>query len=263
MPDPVIWSAPPQNLDLPESELHIWRANLNLEPEVLSRLGSILDKNEKARAARFHFARDRDHFTACRGILRELLGGYLGSSPASLEFSYGEFGKPVHVPRDSRPSIGFNISHSSGLAVLAFAGNCEIGIDLEPISPEFAGEEIAKRYFSAREVAELIALPAELRPEGFSLCWTRKEAYVKARGLGLQIPLDSFSVSLTPNQPELLQSEDSQRWRLRSFKPAPDFVAAIVHEGVHEGAQERQELHPRYWDWGVPARKPSSPALRR
>jgi 4'-phosphopantetheinyl transferase len=255
MPDPVIWSAPPQKLDLPECELHIWRANLDLEPEVLDRISSTLDNDEKARAARFHFARDRDHFTACRGILRELLGEYLGSSPASIEFSYGEFGKPAHRPRDSRPCIGFNVSHSSGLAVLAFARNCEIGIDLEPISPEFAGVEIAKRYFSARELAEMIALPAELRPEGFSLCWTRKEAYVKARGLGLQIPLDSFSVSLTPNRPVLLQSVDSQRWSLRSFKPAPDFVAALVHEGVHErlhkGLQEGQELHPRYWDWSA------------
>jgi 4'-phosphopantetheinyl transferase len=243
MPDPVIWSAPPGKLQLPETELHIWRANLDLEPGVLHRLAIALDNDEKARAARFHFARDRDHFTACRGILRELLGGYLGSSPASIEFAYGEFGKPAHRPRDSRPRIRFNISHSSGLAVLAFARNREIGIDLEPIRPEFAGEEIAKRYFSARELAELIALPAELRPEGFSLCWTRKEAYVKARGVGLQIPLDSFNVSLTPSQPELLQSEDAHQWRLRSFKPAPDFVAAIVHEG--------HEVHPLYWDWGV------------
>jgi 4'-phosphopantetheinyl transferase len=137
--------------------------------------------------------------------------------------------------------------------VLAFARNCEIGIDVEPISREFAGEEIAKRYFSAREVAELIALPPEMRPEGFSLCWTRKEAYVKARGLGLQIPLDSFSVSLTPNRPELLESEDAHRWRLRSFKPAPDFAAAVVHEKIHEGVHGGGDFQLRYWDWVVPA----------
>jgi 4'-phosphopantetheinyl transferase len=247
MPDPDIWSSPPKNLELPEREIHIWRANLDLEPEVLSRLASTLDNDEKARAGRFHFTRDRDNFTACRGILRELLGGYIGSSPASIEFAYGEFGKPAQHPRNSGPPIRFNLSHSSGLAVFAFARNCEIGIDLEAISPEFAGEEIAERYFSARELAELMALPAETRPEGFSLCWTRKEAYVKARGAGLQIPLDSFSVSLTPNQPERLESEDSYRWRLRSFKPAPGFVGAVVYEGVHEA----QGFHPRYWDWGV------------
>jgi len=241
MADSLIWSSPPKKLALPESELHVWRADLNLAPEVLNRLALTLDNDEKARAARFHFAGDRDHFTACRGILRELLGEYLGSSPASIEFSYGAYGKPAHRPENSRPPVQFNVSHSSGHAVLAFARNCEIGIDLEPTGREFAGEEIAKRYFSAQEVAELIALPAETRPEGFSLCWTRKEAYVKARGMGLQIPLESFSVSLTPNQPERLESEDAHRWRLRSFKPAPDFVAAVVHEG--------HDLKLRFWNW--------------
>jgi 4'-phosphopantetheinyl transferase len=262
MADPLIWSSPPKKLELPERELHIWRADLNLAPETLKRLALTLDNDEKARAARFHFARDRDHFTACRGILRELLGEYLGSSPASIEFSYGAYGKPAHRPGDSRPPIRFNVSHSSGRAVLAFARNCEIGIDLEPISPEFAGEEIAKRYFSAREVAELIALPVEMRPEGFSLCWTRKEAYVKARGLGLQIPLDSFSVSLTPNQPELLESEDSNRWSLRSFMPAPDFAAAIVHEKIHEDVHGEEDFQLRCWDWVAPVSTPSRRALQ-
>jgi len=213
-----------------------------------------LENDEKARAARFHFARDRNHFTACRGILRELLGRYLGSSPESIEFLYGAHGKPAHRPRDSSSPIRFNISHSHGLAVLAFVRGCEIGIDLESIRQEFAGEEIAERYFSARELVELRALPAELKPEGFFLCWTRKEAYVKARGLGLQVPLDSFSVSLTPRQPELLQSEDSHRWSLHSFKPASDFVAAIVQEG--------QDFHPRYWDGAAFASTPFSPAVR-
>jgi len=159
MAEPLIWSPPPKKLELPESELHIWRADLNLAPEVLNRLALTLDNDEKARAIRFHFAGDRDHFTACRGILRELLGEYLGSSPASIEFSYGAYGKPAHRPENSRPAVQFNVSHSSGHAVLAFARNCEIGIDLEPTGREFAGEEIAKRYFSAREVG--IDCPAD------------------------------------------------------------------------------------------------------
>jgi 4'-phosphopantetheinyl transferase len=261
MPEPLIWCSPLEKLELPESELHVWRADLTLASKVLDRLALTLDNDEKARAARFHFARDRDHFTVCRGILRELLGEYLGSSPASIEFTYGVYGKPAHRPGDSRPPIRFNVSHSCGHAVLAFARNCEIGIDLEPISPEFAGEEIAKRYFSAREVEELLLLPAEMRPEGFSLCWTRKEAYVKARGLGLQIPLDSFSVSLTPNRPERLESADSQRWRLRSFTPAPNFAAAVVHEKVSEGVQGRDNFQLRYWDWVVPVSTPLPRAL--
>src|ERR1039458_5017746 len=243
MPDHVIWSTSPKALSLPEGEIHVWRAHLDLGPKVLDRLMITLDIAEQSRAARFHFPRDRNYFVACRGILRKLLGDYLGSSPASIEFFYGAGGKPAHRPEDSRPPIRFNLSHSDGLAVLAFARSREIGIDLELIRPEFAGEEIAERYFSARELAELRALPATIRPEGFSVCWTRKEAYVKARGLGLQIPLDSFSVSLTPGQPEILQSADSDRWNLRSFVPAPNFVAAIVEEG--------RDLQPRYWDWSA------------
>jgi 4'-phosphopantetheinyl transferase len=230
-------------LELPEGEIHIWRADLDVGQETLNRLMVTLDTAEQSRAARFHFPRDRNYFIACRGILRELLGKYLGGSPAAVEFFYRAYGKPAHRPEDSRPPIRFNISHSGGIALLAFAHSREIGIDLEPIRPEFSGEEIAERYFSARELAELRALPPALRPEGFSHCWTRKEAYVKALGLGLQVALDSFSVSLTPGQPEVLQSEDSHRWSLHSFEPAPNFVAAIVEEG--------RDWNPRFWNWSI------------
>ena len=245
MPDPVIWSTPPKQLQLPEGEIHIWRARLNVAAEVLDRLGSTLAHDEKARAQRFRFSRDRDHFIACRGILRELLGGYLRVSPVAIEFSYAAYGKPAYCSRDSTSPIRFNLSHSGDQAVLAFCRNSEIGIDLESIQTEFGGEEIAARYFSAPELAELRALPEAVKPEGFFLCWTRKEAYLKARGLGLQLPLDSFSVSLTPGRPESLQSEDSDRWNLHSFRSAPDFVAAVVYERVQEG----REFHLRYWDW--------------
>ena len=187
--------------------------------------------DEKSRAARFRFARDRNHFIAARGILRELLGGYLHRSPAELEFDYGPSGKPALRTEGPSSPVRFNLSHSHGLAVYAFALGREVGIDLEPIRPDFAADDIAGRYFSTRELNELRALPPELRPEGFFLCWTRKEAYVKARGEGLQIPLDSFSVSLTPGEPEVLESADSSRWSLRSFEPAPRYVAAVVGEG--------------------------------
>src|SRR5438270_913963 len=126
-------------------------------------------------------------------------------------------------------------------ALLAFACGREVGIDLEPVPEVFPGEEIAARYFSVREIAELRALPPAERSDGFSVCWTRKEAYAKARGLGLQIKLDSFSVSLTPGQPETLQSEDFGFWTIRSFRPMPNFVAAVAMEGL--------ECTLRYWDW--------------
>jgi 4'-phosphopantetheinyl transferase len=107
----------------------------------------------------------------------------------------------------------------------------ELGIDTEKIRPEFAGEGIAERYFSAKEQRELAEVPKELRDRAFFLCWTRKEAYIKAHGDGLQIPLDSFDVSLKPGEAEMLRSADRDRWSIRSFAPAPEFVAAIIVEG--------------------------------
>jgi 4'-phosphopantetheinyl transferase len=107
----------------------------------------------------------------------------------------------------------------------------ELGIDVEKIRPQFVSEGIAERYFSVKEQRELAELPKELRDTAFFLCWTRKEAYIKAHGDGLQIPLDSFDVSFKPGEPEMLRSADSGRWSMRSFAPAPEFVAAIVAEG--------------------------------
>jgi 4'-phosphopantetheinyl transferase len=241
MPDAILWSARSGDMALPEGEIHIWRVNLDLKPAALDRLKAGLAPDEASRAARFHFARDRDRFIASRGALRQVLGAYMSISPGAIEFCYGIHGKPGLRVGDSQPPIRFNIAHAEALAVFGFARGRDIGIDVEPIATAVPGEEIAARYFSAQELAELRALQPGQRAEGFSLGWTRKEAYAKARGLGLQITLDSFSVSLTPGQPERLQSEDSSRWTLQSFRPASNFVAAIVSEGP--------KCEVRFWDW--------------
>ncbi|MFZ0912892.1 MAG: 4'-phosphopantetheinyl transferase superfamily protein [Candidatus Korobacteraceae bacterium] len=153
-------------------------------------------------------------------------------------------------------AIRFNLSHSHGLALYAFAYRREVGIDLELIQTDFGGEAVAERFFSPRELAQLRALSVELRAEGFFNCWTRKEAYVKARGDGLQIQLDSFDVSLTPGYPNALNSSDCLRWSLCSFQPAPQFVAAVVAEG--------RGWRLRHLEWSLPnpptAPTPSQPA---
>jgi len=241
MSNPSAWLVPPKNLGLSDGEVHVWRARLDLEPELLGRMRSTLADDERVRADRFHFDRDRNHFIACRGVLRELLASYLQCFPASLEFRYGPFGKPALHLQDSASPIHFNAAHSNGLALLAFARSREIGVDLESIRADFAGDEIAQHYFSKQELTELRALPEAMRTAGFFECWTRKEAYIKARGLGLQIPLQSFSVSLTPGQPERLQSEDASRWMMRSIDVGHNFAGAVVGEG--HGWQLR------FWDW--------------
>jgi 4'-phosphopantetheinyl transferase len=227
----VSWSRAPTKVELTEDDIDIWCASLRPVPEALQRLEATLAPDESARAARFVFPRDRSHFIAARGILRELLGAYLQRPPASLKFEYGPHGKPALDSSEAGASVRFSLSHSHGLALYAFAHTREVGIDVELVQPDFGGEEVAERFFSKRELAELRAIPVQMRAEGFFACWTRKEAYVKARGDGFQIPLDSFDVSLTPGRQAELHSVDGARWSVRAFQPAPGFVAAVVGEG--------------------------------
>jgi 4'-phosphopantetheinyl transferase len=165
----------------------------------------------------------------------------LNKTPEGLKFKYGPQDKPSLETQDLSCPVNFNLSHSHGLAVYAFSLDRELGVDVEQIRPEFAGDDIAVRYFSKRELAELRSLPQSLRAEGFFNCWTRKEAYVKARGEGLQIPLEGFDVSLTPGESPKLYSPDCSRWLLRSFEPATNYVAAVAGEG------KDWQLHQ--WQW--------------
>lgn len=241
----VAWSATKENPALESGEIHVWRAFLSVDQSLLQHLESTLAEDEKARAARFIFDRDRDHFIAARGILRHLLSRYVECPAGTIKFAYGPQGKPALADPGSKSSVRFNLSHSHGLAVIAVGAGREVGIDVELLRPEFAGEDIAKRYFSAREVRELAQLPVGSRTEAFFRCWTRKEAYIKARGEGLHVPLDSFSVSLSPDRfPELLSADES-RWKIESLVPSSEaerrYAAALVAEG--------KDWASRYFNW--------------
>lgn len=247
----VNWSRPMLPVALCENEIHIWRAWLDVEPKERDRLSLYLTEDERTRASRFVFQHDREHFAVARGRLREILGTYLQRPPQRLEFRTGPYGK---LTLADCPDLRFNLTHSYGLALYAFAMNRELGIDTEKIRPEFATKGIAERYFSAAEQSELHELPVEVQTSAFFLCWTRKEAYVKAHGNGLQIPLESFDVSLTPGEPEKLRSADSERWNMRSFEPALEYIASLIAEGVPESF--------RFWNADVdPAVKPASNAV--
>ena len=241
MSETAAWTLPPPNVSLAADQVHVWRVSLERSAAEMQRAREILSSDETIRADRFYFQRDRDAFIAARGILRQLLGKYLSRPPAKLAFAVGAYGKPSLRQDSASLPVRFNVSHSQGLALMAFSLGRELGVDVESIRPDVATQEIAERYFAPQEIAELRSLPPALRAEGFFLCWTRKEAYVKALGQGLQIPLKSFHVGLTPSAPERLESADSDRWLLRSLRPAIGFVGAIVAEGKH------WEL--RCWDW--------------
>jgi 4'-phosphopantetheinyl transferase len=228
----TIWQSPPGELSLASDEVHVWRARLD-QPQLLADFSATLALDEQARASRFRFPDDRNHFIAARGLLRILLGRYLEINPAALSFRYSPFGKPslaVHQGADLR----FNLSHSHGLALLAFAQGRDIGVDLESVRPEVAGLRIAERYFSPAEVAALCALPESQQTEAFFNCWTRKEAYIKARGDGLSARLDQFDVSLAPGEPaELLRtaSDEPRSWTMIELEPGACYKASLVVEG--------------------------------
>jgi 4'-phosphopantetheinyl transferase len=241
----VEWLSPVALPALPDNTVHVWRAWLEVDPSTLRRLKSTLAQNELERAERFIFDPDRNHFIAARGILRDVLGRYLQCGPQLIDFVYGARGKPAISSAGSRHPLCFNLSHSHGLAVIGIARERELGIDVEMIRPDFASKEIAERYFSAKEAADLNNLPTDQWADGFFLCWTRKEAYVKAKGDGLHIPLDSFDVSLSPEMPATLSSADDSRWGIDSFVPPAAlgfrYAAAVVAEGKNWTA--------RYFEW--------------
>jgi 4'-phosphopantetheinyl transferase len=232
MNTPNTWSCPPAALDLRNDNVHLWRAFLDVVPETL-RPEEKLSLGDLALASHFVFARDRDRFVAGRMILREILGKYLGRPSAEITFIYGPQRKPQVSLNDSDPPIRFNISHSAGLAVYAIVLNREIGVDIEAIRDDLPTQEITDRFFSDREISEFRSLPVHKRNEAFFLCWTRKEAYLKALGSGLSVPLDSFDVSLTPGNPACLHSHDATRWTLRCFQPQKAYAGAVVAEGNH------------------------------
>lgn len=192
------WPPAPQFPALADREIHVWSAGLDVDAKTRGGLKAALTSEEHVRAARFRFERDRQRFTVARGILRDILSRYLHCRPAELAFSYGPHGKPALA--NDTTSLCFNVSHSGELALYAVSPGVEVGVDVERVEARNAGRDIAERFFAPREIAALGSLPSDLQVEAFFLCWTRKEAYIKAIGKGISIPLESFEVSLMPGQ---------------------------------------------------------------
>jgi 4'-phosphopantetheinyl transferase len=227
------WTPGPASPRLGRDDVHVWLADLDRRP-VHSSLAVLAD-DERARAARFHFEHDRVRFAAARALLRELLAGYLSLRPEVVRFAYGPRGKPA-LCGAAGAAVRFNVSHSGGLALLAFARGRELGIDLELERPVPESGQIAERFFSAWEASELRRCPEDERPAAFFRCWTRKEAYIKATGDGLSRALDSFDVTLGASAAaRLLHVEGApgevERWWLQGLEPAPGFAAALAVEG--------------------------------
>lgn len=231
-----VWPAPLANPTLAAQELHVWVASLNRPKTQINQFWRYLAEDEIARANRFYFDHDREHYIVARGLLRQLLGSYLQLPAAHIVFAYGEHGKPELAAGQAVSGVKFNVSHAQGVALLAFALQAEVGVDIEQVRPLEDAEEIAERFFSKQEVAAFTAVPPKQKPQAFFNCWTRKEAFIKVIGEGLSCPLDSFDVTLKPGDPaKLLQvkgsPEAAARWELHNLEPAMGYAAAVIVEG--------------------------------
>lgn len=249
--DPPIaaWPAPPEQLSLAAHEVHIWRVNLMQPAPVIACCRALLPEDEIARAQRFYFERDRRRFVVSHGMVRTVLGQYVGLEPKQLKFIHGPKGKPDLAPEGNALGTRFNLSHSGDFALMGVSPGLVMGIDIEQIRADFGGQEIAERFFSRLEVDTLLSLPEDQRAEAFFYCWTRKEAYIKAQGDGLSLPLHSFDVTFAPGtEPALLRvAEDSKevaRWKLYNIEIGPGYKAALMIEG--------KEHHLQFFDWQPP-----------
>ncbi len=202
----------------------IWMARLDTAPTRIAAWHDLLEESERARAARFHRAIDRDRFVARRGRLRVLLGRELGRPPAEIAYALGSHGKPIVA---GGTDLRFSSAHSHGLWVCALARGIEIGCDVERIDPALADADVAERLFAPGERRRLAALAPAGFAQGFFECWTRKEAFVKAIALGLSYPLDAFEVTCGPGaEPRLVSGGDG--WGLHAFTPEPGYCGAMV-----------------------------------
>lgn len=195
----------------------------------------ILSAAELERAARFHYASDRTAYVMARSALRLLLGRYLGLSPETLEFIYGPFGKPA-LASGFKTGLQFNLSHAGGYALLGFTTGANIGVDLEAEDDTIEIVPLTRRFFSPGESKQVLALPANEQVATFFRTWTRKEAFLKANGAGLSLPLEQFSVTVALQEPVSLERIDwapntVTDWAMASLEVAAGLPGAVVVKG--------------------------------
>jgi 4'-phosphopantetheinyl transferase len=195
----------------------------------------LLSADEIARAARFHFEKDRLRFTRCRGVLRLVLARFLEIPPERIQFFYTAKGKPELSAGQNPKGLNFNVSHSDNMAVIAVGVGPALGVDIEKMRSNVNTNDLAERFFSTRERQALQSLPDAARFQAFYACWTRKEAFLKANGEGLSFPLSDFSVTVDPGAPPRIEeigdnSDAGLTWSLIDLNLASGFRSALAVE---------------------------------
>ena len=214
---------------IPGKEIHIYRSSIDSTDEELKGSELILSPDELQKAYRYKFEKDREQYIMARSLLRRILGKYLDQSPHKINFSYSEKGKPYI--KDSL--IKFNLAHSGGKAVFAFAENIDVGIDIEYMRDLPDELQIAKRFFSDEEVNEIMKVSEGDTKAAFFNCWTRKEAFIKAVGEGLSYPLKDFTVTLLPGvNPEIKWIKDKvdevKEWKLVNILTDRNYISSLA-----------------------------------
>jgi 4'-phosphopantetheinyl transferase len=216
--------------DLQPDIVNVWVRTLQVPSAIESTCYEVLTSEERERAGRYRVGRPRNDFILTRGTLRSLLARYVGMTPQELSLRYSEYGKPI---LDGPFDLRFNVSHTDGLALIAIVRAREIGIDVEKIHAAQDARKLAERFFSVRECHFLEGLSGEELQVAFFRCWTRKEAYVKARGEGLSLPLHQFDVAVAPNESRALLAtrpdpSEAGRWILQDLPVSHGYVAALA-----------------------------------
>jgi 4'-phosphopantetheinyl transferase len=242
-PSSLIRTDAPAKNTLTPGEVHIWLVRADDAGLCFACCENVLSAAERERAARFKFEIDRRLYTAAHAALRSILAGYLNVAPGNLEFESGRRGKPRLAPAFTKDRLEFNLSHSRGVALVAATREREIGVDVEQIKENFAFAEVAERYFTTREVSALRALPAGLQRRAFYQCWTSKEAFLKAKGVGLSGELDDVEIVLEGEGRVQIKSTLSG-WSLRELDPCDGYAGAVVVQGGESDLRCHRWLGP-------------------
>ncbi len=230
------WPAPTETPTLAGDRVHVWQVALGCSDRVAAGLSRALGPAELARAEAFRFDTDRHDFVVRRGVLRRVLAGYHGCAPGELTYTHTPFGQPVLCGPGNAAGLRFSVSSSAGWALIAVARDRAVGVDLERVEPRRADDDLATRFFAPGEVEQLAKLKGQVRVRAFFDCWTRKEAYIKARGEGLSLALDSFGVPVQADRADgLLWSSEGlgevDRWAMEALPCGSDYAGCVVGEG--------------------------------
>lgn len=221
----------------PTARVDVWRVLLSESAPAVSEANA-LSSDEIARASRYHFEKDRVHFTRCRSALRDILARYLAISAAEIHFEYLPRGKPQLVAEQNPRALCFNVSHSGNIALIAVGSEHRLGVDIEKIRADVDTTALAERFFSPRERAGLQGLPDPLRVPGFFACWTRKESFLKGTGDGLAFSLADFSVTTHPDLVPTLEEIKGKpigatKWCLADLSVGNGYRATVAVDRPH------------------------------